>query len=65
MFNIVVLVLASAIALVGMAIKGWCYDGAANLGDIIDFKFVAITVDIIKDGVFIYFLLYFLLYGFK
>lgn len=65
MFNIVVLVLASAIALVGIVIKGWCYDGVANLGDIIDFKFVAITVDIIKDVVFIYCLLYFLLYGFK
>lgn len=65
MFNIVVLVLASAIALVGIVIKSWCYDGVANLGDIIDFKFVAITIDIIKDGVFIYYLLYFLLYGFK
>lgn len=65
MFNIVVLVLASAIALVGMVIKYWCYDGVVNIGNIIDFKLIAITIDIIKDGVFIYFLLYFLLYGFK
>lgn len=63
-FNFVVLILSIAIGICLIPLRYWVYDKCYDR-DTDDFKLFILFCDIIKDFIFIYFLLFYLLYGFS
>ena len=63
-FNFVVFILSAAIGIAFIPLKYWVYDKCYDK-DTDDLKTFVYFCDTIKDGIFVYCLLYWLLYGFK